>query len=76
MPPPLTMFGSIGGVFSAFDLMELRRLELDLCFADMDLGRRFRIDEAEMLPRNRVSELASALLLGLIVKKKKRFEWR
>ena len=59
-------------MFSAFDLMELRRLELDLCFADMDLGRRFRIDEAEMLPRNRVSELASALLLGLIVKKKKK----
>ena len=62
------MFGSIGGVFSAFDLESLR-FELALCFEESDLGRRFRIDEAERLPRKRDSamELSELLFLGLMV---------
>ena len=59
------MFGSIGGVFSALDLDFFLEKEAE---EEIDLGSRFRIDEAEMVPRNRASVLASALLLGLIVK--------
>ena len=67
------MFGSIGGVFSAFDLESLR-FELALCFEESDLGRRFRIDEAERLPRKRDSamELSELLFLGLMVAMRER----
>lgn len=58
------MFGSVGGVFSVLDLDELKFEMLDLCL-EMDLGRRFRIDEADMVPKNRVS-MVSALWLDLM----------
>lgn len=53
------MFGSAGGVFSALYLESLGFDELDLRL-EMDLGSRFRIEEVDMVPRNRLS-VASVL---------------
>lgn len=52
------MFGSIGGVFSRSDLELLRTVPDFRCFVVIDLGRRLRIDEVEMLPRKRFSEIS------------------
>lgn len=60
------MLGSMGGSFSELDFGFL----LVLCLVeeeDNDLGRSFRMDEAEMVPKNRVSMLLSLLLLVLMV---------
>jgi hypothetical protein len=59
------MFGSAGGVFSALYLESLGFDELDLRL-EMDLGSRFRIEEVDMVPRNRLS-VASVLWLGLML---------
>lgn len=53
------MFGSAGGVFSVLDLESLGFDKLDLRL-EMDLGSSFRIDDVDMVPRNRVS-VASVL---------------
>ena len=53
--------GSEGGVFSALDL------EVDLECLERDLGRRFRMEEADMVPKNRDSVASVLCLLCLIV---------
>ena len=55
------MLGSEGGVFSALDL------EVDLECLERDLGRRLRMEEADMVPKNRDSVASVLCLLCLIV---------
>lgn len=50
------MFGWEGGVFSEFDLgVFLVMEEMSFFLEEMDRGRRFRKEEAEMLPKKPVS---------------------
>ena len=55
------MLGSEGGVFSALDL------EVDFECLERDLGRRFRMEEADMIPKKRDSVVSVLCLLCLIV---------
>lgn len=59
------MFGSDGGVFSAFGLGILG-FKIDFCLEEIDLGRRLLMEEDEILPKKPVSAL-SAFLLCLMV---------
>lgn len=66
--PPGWMLGLGGGVFSALGAAALGAKKDLPCLVEMDLGRRFRIDEAEMVPRNRDSPAVSVeVVLGFIV---------
>ena len=55
------MLGSEGGVFFALDL------EVDLECLERDLGRRFQMEEADMVPKKRDSVASMMCLLCLIV---------
>lgn len=60
--------GCSGGVFSALGAAILGVKKLLLCLVEMDLGRRFRSDAVDMVPKNRDSLVFSALLFfGFIV---------
>ena len=55
--PSLTgMFGSVGGIFSEFEWGSfLEKEEISFFLEEMDRGRRFRKEEADMLPKKPVS---------------------
>ena len=59
------MLGSVGGVFSASELGILGFWIL--CLEENDLGRRFLMEEEEMLPKKGASAAVSALLLRLMM---------
>lgn len=59
------MLGLSGGVFSE---LGFRRLKMDLLFlVEVDLGRRFRSEEAEMVPKNRDSPALSVFLFFVLI---------
>ena len=55
---PIWMFESIGEMFSRSGL-DLDRGECILRLVETDFGRRFRMEEAEMLPKNRFSDISA-----------------